>query len=145
VACGPQICNTADPLVMKPRYFKRPPSSYEAVIWLPWVSGLSRRWNWRPRFCRFLHARLSTREGLSRYQVQFDPEKKDPGQVLAEFPTVTVFVVLVGFAVLFIPGLFMGSIAIRLILAQAAQADPNRLVLGLYLERSLVGFEDFAH
>ena len=57
----------------------------------------------------------------------------------------TVLVVLVGFAVLFIPGLFMGSIAVRFIHGQAAHADPNRLILRLYLERSLVGFEDFAH
>jgi hypothetical protein len=70
---------------------------------------------------------------------------RSEGQVLAEFPTVTVCVVLVGFAVLFIPGLFMRPIAVRFIHGQAAHADPNRLVLRLDLERTLVGFEDFAH
>jgi hypothetical protein len=39
----------------------------------------------------------------------------------------------------------MGPIAKRLVFGQTAQADPNGFFLRLYLERSLVGFEDCAH
>jgi hypothetical protein len=54
-------------------------------------------------------------------------------------------VVLVNLTALFIRGLFVGSITKRLILGETAQADPNGFFLRLYLERSLVGFEDCAH
>jgi hypothetical protein len=68
---------------------------------------------------------------------------KFPG--LGNFPPVALLVVLVGFAVFFISGLFVRPIAKRLIFGQTAHADPNGLILWLDLKRSLVGFEDFAH
>lgn len=62
-----------------------------------------------------------------------------------EFLPMTFLVVQVGFAGCFVPGHFVRSVAKRLILGQAAHANPNRFILRLNLERSLVGFENFAH
>ena len=61
------------------------------------------------------------------------------------FLAMSGFVVFVSLAVSFIPGLFMRTVAEWLILRQAAHADPNRFVLRLYFERTLVSFDHFAH
>ena len=62
-----------------------------------------------------------------------------------EFLPMAFLVVQVGLASCFVPGHFVRSVAKRLILGQAAHANPNRFILRLNLERSLVGFENLAH
>jgi hypothetical protein len=58
---------------------------------------------------------------------------------------VALVIVFVGFAVFFISGLLVRSIAKRLIPGETAHADPDGFFLWLDLKRSLIGFEDYAH
>jgi hypothetical protein len=58
---------------------------------------------------------------------------------------VTIGVVFVGFAVLFAGDFFVGAVAERLVLRQAAHADPRGFLLGFDLERLVIGFKDFSH
>jgi hypothetical protein len=65
--------------------------------------------------------------------------------VLRDLPPVAFLVVLVDFSGFFVPGLLVRSVAKRLVTRETTLADPDRLFLRLNLERSLVGFQDFAH
>jgi hypothetical protein len=82
---------------------------------------------------------------MSSAQISCNPKNLYDFRGLADFPPVTFVVVLIGLAAFFVPGLLVRSIAKRLILGKTAHADPNGFFLRLYLKRSLVGFEDFAH
>jgi hypothetical protein len=55
---------------------------------------------------------------------------------LVHFSPVSFLIVLINLPDFFIPYLFMGSIAKRLISGETAHADPNGFFLRLYLERS---------
>jgi len=54
-------------------------------------------------------------------------------------------VVFVGLAVFFVTRGFVRSITERLILRQAAHANPDRFLLGFDFKRSFVRFQNFAH
>jgi hypothetical protein len=54
-------------------------------------------------------------------------------------------IVFVNLPILFARYRFVRAVAIRLVFGKAAHADEDRFLLGLNLERLLVGFQDFAH
>ena len=54
-----------------------------------------------------------------------------------DFPSVPFIIILINFAFFFVSGLFVGTVAERLVLRQAAHTDPDRLFLRFYFKRPL--------
>jgi hypothetical protein len=94
---------------------------------------------------RIRKGRRASASQVSQAMICFRGWEQFSMKVLINFPPVAFLVVFVDFSGFFVLGLLVRSVAKRLVNRETTLADPDRLFLRLNLERSLVGFQDFAH